>query len=327
MIEKGFLGLYRWYMARSQEKRNWNPDKSFSWTEMQNSFSDDLITVLQGFFAVEWFVPDYTDTVLRSVRKSHGRSHFQLRWGSEEEKHADTWLNALLFSRRRTPEFLEKYKNDLRSNEYKLPWDNPLHNIVYTVFQERATQLNYLNLERIARGRSRKDVHGVDSDDVLAQVANTIAKDEVAHYHFFLEGVRLFLYYYPAQTLSAIRDVVENFAMPANEIIPNWHEFEETVYRYGIYGPREFARDVVQVVFNNLGIEGRKALARGIKETRLVPDPDGNLQQTAIWDLFDYGVVEGDVQRLHKRIARYESEIGFSEIDPTIFVPNPEIPS
>ncbi|MGX9080461.1 hypothetical protein ACWTQY_31910, partial [Klebsiella pneumoniae] len=29
LIERGFLGLYRWYVQRSQELRNWNPDLSF----------------------------------------------------------------------------------------------------------------------------------------------------------------------------------------------------------------------------------------------------------------------------------------------------------
>src|SRR5680860_70252 len=139
LIERGFLGLYRWYLARSQKTRNWNPDTSFDWRNMSHNFSEPLIVILQGFFAVEWFVPDYTDTVLRSVRRSHGRSHFQTRWGSEEAKHADTWFNALLFSKQRSPTFLDTYKHDLRGNVYSLPWDNPLHNLIYTVFKERPT--------------------------------------------------------------------------------------------------------------------------------------------------------------------------------------------
>ena len=327
LIERSFLGLYRWYTARSQETRNWNPDKSFDWRKLKPDLSEPLIRVLQGFFAVEYYTPDYVDEILQLVRRSHGRSHFTLRWGSEEEKHADTWENAVLFSRQRSPAFLEDYKYSLRSNVHRSLWEgDPLRNLIYTVFQERATQLNYLNLATIALGRSDKPQHAGDADPVLAKVATTIAVDEAAHYNFFLEGVRLFLYYYPARTLAALKDVLEHFMMPASAIIPDWDNFNEAVYKAGIYGPRQYARDVVQVVFKNLGIESRKALEAGLQRSRLVPTNEGEVQQTAIWDSFDYGLVEGDVRRLHRKIADYEHNIGFDEIDPTRFTPNPDWP-
>lgn len=328
LIERALLGLYRWYTSRSQETRNWNPDKSFEWRTMRRDFSPDLVQVLQGFFAVEYYAPDYVNEILQMVRRSHGRSHFQMRWGSEEEKHADTWENTLLLGRLRTPQFLEEYKYNLRSKVHRSLWEEkPLHSIIYTVFQERATQLNYLNLLKIARGKSTKPQHKDDADPVLARVAQTIAVDEAAHYNFFLEGVRLFLYYYPQRTLEALRDVLEHFTMPAAELVPDWDEFFEAVYRGGIYGPREYARDVVQVVFRNLGVAGRKALEEGLQRSRLVPTVDGStVQQTAIFDTFDYGLIEGDVKRLHNKVAGYEAEIGFHEVDPIEFVRNPEVP-
>jgi len=328
LIERGFLGLYRWYTARSQEKRNWNPDKSFEWRKLRRDFSEPLIQILQGFFAVEYYTPDYVDEILNLVRRSHGRSHFQLRWGSEEEKHADTWENAVLFSRQRSPEFLERYKHDLRSKVHRSLWEgDALRNLVYTVFQERATQLNYLNLLKIAKGQSTKEQHKGDADPVLAKVAQTIAVDEAAHYNFFLEGVRLFMYYYPQKTLEAIQDVISHFTMPAHDIVPDWDAFNYAVYKAGVYGPREYARDVVQVVFKNLGIESRKKLEEGIKRTRIVPTSAGESeQQTAVWDTFDYGLIEGDVRRIHDKIGAHEREIGFDEIDPTHFVRNPEWP-
>jgi acyl-[acyl-carrier-protein] desaturase len=328
LIERAMLGLYRWYTARSQQTRNWNPDTSFDWRSLRSDLSERMVQVLQGFFAVEYFAPDYVNEILTLVRRSHGRSHFQMRWGSEEEKHADTWENSLLLGRLRSPKFLAEYKYDLRSAEHRSLWeDKPLHSIIYTVFQERATQLNYLNLNRIARGRSDRPEHRGDADPVLAKVSQTIAVDEAAHYNFFLEGVRLFLYYYPQRTLLALREVLENFTMPAAQLVPDWEAFNEAVYRAGIYGPRQYARDVVQVVFNNLGVASRKALERGIERTRLVPDAEGALVQSAIFETFDYGRVEGDVARLYGKVGHYEAEIGFDEVDGIEFVKNPEIPA
>ncbi|WP_420594926.1 acyl-ACP desaturase [Deinococcus sp.] len=327
LIERGFLGLYRWYTARSQETRNWNPDKSFDWRALSPNLPPEIMTVLTGFFAVEQYAPDFTSNLINLVRRSHGRSHFQMRWGSEEEKHADAWENSVLFSRQRTPEWLREYKERLKAQTWELPFPDALHNMVYTVFQERATQLNYLNMMKIAQGKSDKPHLKDFSDPVLAKVAQTIAVDEAAHYNFFLEGVRMYLYYYPQRTLEAIRSIVGQFSMPAAKLVPDWEKFYETVYRAGIYGPRDFSRDVMQVAFRNLGIESRKSLEEGLKKTREVPDFDGgNFKTTVIWDTFDYGMVEGDVKRLHVKIQDYEKGIGFDDIDPTEFVKNPEAP-
>ncbi|GEM49905.1 acyl-ACP desaturase [Deinococcus cellulosilyticus] len=327
LIERAFTGLYRWYTARSQETRNWNADLSFDWRSLRADLPEDVITVIQGFFAVEQYAPDYTSELLNLVRASHGRSHFQMRWGSEEEKHADAWENAVLFSRQRTPEWIREYKERLKSKQWELPFPDAIHNLVYTVFQERATQLNYLNLMKIAQGKSDKPhLQGVE-DPILAQVAQTIAIDEAAHYNFFLEGVRLYLYYYPQKTLEAIKNVIGQFSMPAQQLVPDWDHFFETVYKAGIYGPRDFSRDVMQVAFRNLGIESRKKLEEGIKKTREVPDFEGEQARTTIiWDTFDYGAIEGDVKRLHVKIQDYEKKIGLDELDPTEFVENPEVP-
>lgn len=328
LIERAFLGLYRWYTSRSQETRNWNPDKSFDWRTLRTDLPKEVTTIVQGFFAVEQYAPDYTAELVNLVRRSHGRSHFQLRWGSEEEKHADAWENAVLFSRQRTPQWIAEYKERLRSQQWVLPFPDAITNLVYTVFQERATQLNYLNLMKIAQGKSEKPHLAGVQDPVLAKVAQTIAVDEAAHYNFFLEGVRLYLYYYPQRTLEAIRHVVTTFSMPAAHLVPDWENFFETVYRAGVYGPRDFSRDVVQVVFRNLGIESRKKLEDGIKATREVPNFDAQaVQQTAIWNSFDYGLVEGDVKRLHVKIGEYEREVGFADLDPTEFVENPAVPT
>ena len=82
-IERAFAGLYRWYVARSQKMRNWNPDADFKWGAMRHDLSPDTVQLIEGFFAVEQYTPDYTSEILRIVRRSNGRSNFQLRWGAE----------------------------------------------------------------------------------------------------------------------------------------------------------------------------------------------------------------------------------------------------
>jgi acyl-[acyl-carrier protein] desaturase len=322
LIQRGFLGLYRWYIARSQATRNWNPDRSFDWRTLRKDLSPQFLTIIEGYYAVEQYAPDYTAELVRLVRHNYGRSHFQLQWGAEEAKHADLWRNTLLFSGARTPQWIDQYSQDLRVNAWRLPWDDPLRMLFYTVFQERATQLNYLNLARIARGESDKPALAQDADPLLAKIAATMAADEAAHYEFFLEGARLFLYYYPHETLDALVDVLRNFTMPAADIVPDYDSFVAALYEAALFGRLIYAREVVQPALTHLGITAIREVERGIRCTRQVPDEHGRMRDTATFSGVNFSVVESVVRRLFGRIGQYEAEVGLAEVDPTHFVPH-----
>ena len=310
VIARTFSGLYRWYLARSQSQRNWNPDLSFEWRSLRHDHSPELLAILQGFYAVEQYAPDYTAELTRLVRRNYGRAQFQMRWGAEEEKHADLWQNTLLFSRGRSRVWLEQYTQDLRANAWQLPWDDPMRMLLYTVFQERATQINYLNTARIARGESEKPWLANDRDPVLERVATTIATDEAAHYNFFLEGARLYLYYYPQETLEALVDVFRHFAMPAMSIIPEYDAFLRALFEAEVFDGRIYLRDVVKNALAKLGIANIRQVEAGIKRLRQAPDDKGVLRDTAIFDGVDNGIVEASVRRLFLRLETYEREIG-----------------
>lgn len=331
LLARAFHSLYRWYTDRSQAKRNWNPDRSFDWRKLGQVHSDALIDIVEGFYAVEQYVPDYTAELTRLTRGNYGRSHFQMRWGAEEERHADLWRNILLFSRRRTPQQIDQYTVDLRTSAWTLPFDCPIRMLLYTMFQERATQLNYANLAKVAKGESNKPQFAEDADPVLADMCRIIAIDEAAHYEFFLEGARLYLYYYPDETLHALVDVLRNFTMPASRIVPNYNDFIKTLYDGAIFGPRLYAREVVPIALAQLGVDNIREVERGIKRTRRVPDQGGVMRDTALINqnvdaftlgLIQFPVVEAAVVRLFDRIGRYEEEIGLSDLAPTRFLPN-----
>src|SRR5262249_23668969 len=215
--------------------------------------SPGLRAILQGFYAVEQFAPDYTAELTRLTRRSYGRAHFQMRWGMEEEKHADLWRNALLFSGHRTAAWLDDYTAALRERAWRAPWDDPLRMLLYTVLQERATQVNYLNTAAIARGGCARPEFAGDADPVLYRAATVIAADEAAHYGFFLEGARMYLYYFPDDTLEALSDVLRHFAMPAMDLVPDHDAFVKELYAGEVYGRRQFARDVVRPALGKLG--------------------------------------------------------------------------
>ena len=322
LIERGARSLYRWYTTRSQETRNWHPDHGFNWRAMRTDHSPEVNTVIEGVYGIENYAPDYTTKLTHMIRRSYGRANFQLRWGAEEEKHSDLWLNCMLFMRFRTPDWIEDYMHYLRNGEWQAPWEDPLHLAMYVVIQERATQLTYLNIALFARGESDKPGFEGAADPELVKVAQTIAIDEAAHYNFFLEIARLYLYYFPAQTLDALVDTIKHFAMPALHLLPDGDKFMETMYRGGIYGGREYVTDVLKIALKHLGVNDRRALERGIKRSRQAPGPDGEMRETTFFDGFEYDVVETSVKRLYDRLNEYEEEVGLADIIPTQFVPS-----
>ncbi|CAN5196468.1 hypothetical protein BH11PAT4_BH11PAT4_8930 [soil metagenome] len=319
LLERAILAYYHWYCERSQATRNWHPNTSVTWGEMRQDHSDEVITILRGFYAVEFYVPDYVSTLLKHIRQSRGRSHFHLRWGAEEAKHSDLWMNTLLFSGRYSLKELEDYSAELAANSYELPWEDAAMMLTYTVFQERATQVNYLGLRKIADGKSEVGTYAGAADPVLSSACRFIATDEAAHYNFFLQLLKLHLYYFPAETVESIVKVIRHFTMPAGDIIPGYDHFSKVVSKAAVYGPRQHTKDVIRVVLDQLGIESVKDLEGGIKRLRVVPDMDGNFRETAIFEglAFDDGRPQ-----LFGSIEKHEDSYGLPQAFRTTFVPN-----
>ena len=304
-VERAITGLYRWYTSRSQQTRNWNADSSFAWKDVRRDHGDPLHVVIEGFYAVEQYVPDYVTALLKVIRQSYGRSQMHLRWGAEEEKHADVWRNAVLSMGRRSVSWMEDYTGQLRGREFQLPWDDALHMLFYAVFQERATQVNYLNLSLAVSSRSNSPVYSNDDDPVLEEVARTIAIDEAAHYHFFLEAARVFLYYFPLEATVALVDVMRHFTMPARDLIPDYDHFANVLHSTGIFTQRIHYRDVIAVALEQLGVRARQALEDGIRRSREIPGPDGAMRVSAIFDAIDHDHVAQAVERVFGVIDDY----------------------
>lgn len=306
--------LYRWYLSRSQESRNWNPDRSFDWQSLRQDHDKRLMAVVEGFYAVEQYAPDYTTVLTRLARAGYGHSQFQLRWGAEEEKHADLWRNVLLFGRARTSEQLERYTLDLRASAWVAPFDTPLEMLFYTVFQERATQLIYLKMAELVRGGDGA------ADPVLAKAASAIAVDEAAHYDFFLALARIHLYYFPQDALGALVKVLRNFVMPAVHVVPNYDGFIKELYEARLFSPGIYGREVAKPALLALGVESVKAVEQGIAKTKATPCLNGD-SRLAPYDGCDFAVLESTVRSLFDRVNRYESETGLVQVCPTKFIP------
>ena len=243
-IENGFYELYLQFFNRAESERRWNVEKDIPWEQSNPAVQDQVAFIVESFMAVELFLPDYTSKILEMVRRSRGRAWFQANWGYEESKHSLVLEKWLLTSGKRTKKDLDAFVDTVLANQWQLPFETPRQMMIYTVFQELSTGLNYRNLRRKAIEQN---------DGALATALSFVARDESAHYQFFQDGVKLFLRNDRDSTLRDIKLVLENFQMPAQSLIPNWEHRGKTIVAEKIFSDRIFYKDILRPVLAVLG--------------------------------------------------------------------------
>jgi len=316
-VDRSIAALYRWYVAHSQPRRAWNPNCDFAWKEIRRDLPEDIMRIVQGFYAVEQFIPDYAVELVGLLRRDYGRSQFYLMWGSEEAKHADLWQNVLLATGYRSLESLEEYSRDLRNRMWQLPFDDPLEMLLYTVFQERATQVSYTRLRATVSNRQDSE----SWDPVLANACRAIATDEVAHYEFFLSASLLYLYYFPERFLDALTRVLAFFEMPAAVLIADYSTFIEALYRRQIFGKKTYFREVVTLVCEKLGVHPLKKLDAPMKRMRNSQASEPRLPSSP-QDIFDFDTVQTSIVGIFLRLGSFEREAGIDDLFETGLLPH-----
>jgi len=289
---------------------------------LRQDHSANLLAVLQGFYAVEQFAPDYTSELIRLTRRSYGALAFSDALGGRGGEAFRVVAERAVVLRPPPPGVIEDYTAELRERAWRPPWDDPLRMLLYTVFQERATQVNYLNTAAIARGASdQPQVCKLTSTQCWRRSQPRSPPTRRPTTTSSSRGARMCLYYFPEDTLAALVDVLRQFAMPSMNLIPNYDVFVKELYNGKIYGSRQYARNVVRSALEGLGVTNVRRIEAGLRRCRLAPDENGEVRN-GVPDGIDFPVLESTVRRLFDRVARYETEAGLSDIDPTSFVRN-----
>lgn len=254
-IEDIFYENYLRYFQNAEAKRRWSISRDIPWDKTNPNTSEQIAGIVESFTAVEMFLPDYTHKIMELVRRSRGRAWFQANWGYEESKHSMVLEEWLLRSGKRTEEQIKEFERQLLGAEWELPFHTARQMIIYTTIQELATGLNYTNLRRLAEEQG---------DEALARTLRWVSADESAHYNFFRKGTKAYLALQPEETIADIRFVFENFAMPAQAIIPEWDKRGEQIEESGIYTPRVYLTKIYKPVLEDLGITRQQLKAAGL---------------------------------------------------------------
>jgi acyl-[acyl-carrier-protein] desaturase len=83
----GFRGLYRDFFDHAEAKRRWNLVDGIPWDQVKmRAVDEDLVEILEAFYSVEMYLPDYSAKLIALNRKNQGMAWFFTNWCYEEEK-------------------------------------------------------------------------------------------------------------------------------------------------------------------------------------------------------------------------------------------------
>ena len=244
-LENRFYDLYLEYFHKAEAHRRWNLLKDIPWDRIGRHPEPTVVRIMEAYMAVEMYLPDYTSKILHLIRASRGRAWFQANWGYEESKHSlalEMWLTR---SGSRTDQEIREFEEEILAREWTLPYQTPLEMIVYTVFQEYATKLNYQGLRRVARE---------SGDAALDKVLALLARDEVGHFEFFKNGLMIHMDEDRDKVLETLNHVIKTFRMPAQDIIPDWESRDQLIRDMSIFDDRIYMREVVAPVLKSLRV-------------------------------------------------------------------------
>jgi acyl-[acyl-carrier-protein] desaturase len=239
--------LFRSYFDLAEKKRRWSLKDDVPWAECNPNLPPAIADVVESFCAVELYLPDYLSKLIPQVRANRGRAWMLANWGYEESKHSMALGDWLLRSRMRSDEQMADLEHEVFSHEYELPSDNARGMVCYTMMQELATWLHYVNL--------RKIVEAEGGDPALDKILKLVAIDERAHYDFFRRLVSLYLEYDRAGTLEQLRRVVNGFHMPAVYLLADSRKRIEEVRELRIFDEAAYLLQVYEPVLAALKVE------------------------------------------------------------------------
>ena len=269
IIEDTMIKMYLKFFEVAEDRRRWNLFKDIPWEDVNTNASEMLGDFVEQFCGVELYLPDYTSKLTRMLRHSRGRSWFLANWGYEESKHSLTLEKWLVLSGKRSEESVRDFSDVVLEGAWDPPFSEPRQIMIYGMIQELATHVNYKRL---------RDMSQREGDQALAAALRFISIDEMSHFGFYRDVVKVYLALDEDNTLADLAFVFKNFVMPAQRVVPMAEERAQRMAAVGLYGPREYISLVKEPIQTALGIGNIKQLQRqylevdGRPRSFIVPD-------------------------------------------------------
>ena len=253
--------------------KNWQPsdylpDFSNNWIENINSIReqsralpDEMLVVLVGNMITEEALPTYQTlinkvTATKDLTGSHDSAwgKWTRWWTAEENRHGDLMHSYLNFMPKLNMHAVERDIQYLISRGFNPGiGEDPYKLMVYTSFQEKATQVSHLGTAKIAKK---------EGDERLHDICVAIAMDEARHFSFY-KGVMKDIFEKDENgAMTAYAKVMKStIPMPATNISsshnPNlFTDFSEVAQSIGVYTAIDYA-NIMEQLNNDWDIANR----------------------------------------------------------------------
>ena len=258
----------RLYNRHLEAPRLWFPHEQINWGEGENfadrPWSPEDYPLAEGVrssifvnLLTEDNLPYYTNTLLTQAPKGHPIVDWNHQWTMEENRHAMVMRDWVHISRCINPTTLEEGRRvQMKKGEVPTP-QSFAEMITYVSFQERATQIAHRN----TGAKLPKD------DKIGRNVLALIAGDETKHYLFYRDLALAAFKIDPSTMMIAAATQARDFAMPGTGI-PNFTRHAVRIAREGIYGMKQFLRDVLDPVLGLWDVEHLAGLSSEAEKAR-----------------------------------------------------------
>jgi acyl-[acyl-carrier-protein] desaturase len=211
-----FYRIYMDFFETAERKRRWNLFEDVPWDKLSpGSNTEERAIRIETYCAEEMFLPDYTVGGIELLRGVFGLAWFQAAWSSEESRHGLVFREYLLRSGLRTQEQFDRLEAGVFSRSWKAPFATRRQMSCYGALQESATYLAY---------RAQKDRAQREKDAPLEAIFFLVSRDEAAHAGFYRAMIEIEMAEDRVGTLADLANVIANFRMPGDGLIPNYHE-------------------------------------------------------------------------------------------------------
>ncbi len=232
------------FLETAERKRDWKIFEDIPWDKIDRSKNSERQTVrIETYCAEEMYLPDYASHGARMTRDLYGASCFQARWSFEESRHGLVFREFLSRSGSRSDDEIAALERMVFAGNWIPPFPTVRQMACYGAIQEGATYAAY---------KVQKDKAQTEGDPVLKAIFSNVASDEAAHAGFYRKLVEIELADDREATVRDFAEVLANFKMPGDGLIPHYHERLRD--GGGGISPRQFMEGVVLSTLRSLGI-------------------------------------------------------------------------
>jgi hypothetical protein len=245
------------YFNKSEDPEGWNRrwivERDVPWEAIgREPLAEDAALMIESFFAVESYLPDFAEKGLGYYRSMVGLSNAHINWSYEELKHGRTLQLILERSGARTVDQTREFRLELARNAWTMPYPTARQMLIYAAFQEKETQRNYELLRGVlADGGSFGAGQGL----------RIIGRDEAFHHAFYKDLVKMLLEFDEVGTAQDIQKVATSFRMPAQHLMPNMEQRVRVMVKHKVFGKRQVRDEAIVPTIKAFGFRDPDELA------------------------------------------------------------------